>query len=181
MDNKCITCGKRVTGPTAEKAVMRNGRTYLVCCPLCECEFDHKREHYLTVAESISPEAGASRLSPSRDNAGYAEYEEADVAVVDASRKLVQLLRSLHNGFDDIQSKYRELYRHFDQIYDAGGFDGLRRSLAMHQNMMDKLRRNISIHASVCRFVMAVAESSVNGRGWAESPDVSIGNKGTLL
>lgn len=45
--NKCITCGKRVNRNKAHMTIKLDGDIYLVCCPLCQSEFERNPQKYI--------------------------------------------------------------------------------------------------------------------------------------
>ena len=94
--NRCITCGKIVTRPKAQNQVQREDHTYLVCCPLCEEEFNRDPEHYLAVARSVLGDYALkahSQASPRRSNLP----ESGNPSLQDPN-----MLKNLQGGFAEI-------------------------------------------------------------------------------
>jgi YHS domain-containing protein len=154
--NRCITCGKMVTEPKAQNVIVRDHHKYLVCCPLCEKEFNRDPEHYMAVAYTLFGKFGVEVYSQT-------ERETAPNEAVEHPRApgfdIEHMLRGLQESSDELQRQYRELLRHFENITEVGGLEGLRNALLKHQKLMDELRKKIGVHCGVCRFVMRVAES----------------------
>lgn len=151
--NRCITCGKIVTRLKAQNAVEWDGHTYLVCCPLCEKEFNHDPDHYLAVARSLFGNYAVTTHSQGSANPMVSGDSFENHA------ELIHLIRNLKESFDALERSNNELVRHFDQISTSGGLEGLRNALRDHRKMMDLLHENMAVHAGVCRFVLSVSES----------------------
>jgi len=45
--NRCITCNKPLNVNKAHMKVEYRGETYLVCCPLCQSEFERDPDAYV--------------------------------------------------------------------------------------------------------------------------------------
>jgi YHS domain-containing protein len=160
--NRCITCGKIVTGSAAGNVLTRNGQSYLVCCPLCEEEFERNPEHYLAVSKSVlGMYAGGSE---SDDNRYAADYEFG------VHPKTVHMMKNLKESYADIERSYKELVRHFDELSTTGGLEGLRNALRDHRGMMEALQDKMAVHEGVCNFVLSIAESSANTQVGAHTP-----------
>jgi uncharacterized CHY-type Zn-finger protein len=155
--NRCITCGKIVTGPKAQNVIIRGHHKYLVCCPLCEKEFNRDPEHYMAIAHSLFGKFGVDAYSQTeRVFGGHTGAEHGQ-----AGFEIEHMLRGLQEGSDELQREYRDLLRHFENITEVGGLEGLRNALLEHQKLMDEMRKKIAVHCGVCRFVMRVAESQI--------------------
>jgi YHS domain-containing protein len=151
--NRCITCGKIVAKPEAQNLVDYKNNTYLLCCPLCEEEFNRDPGYYTAVAQSVfGVHTGGTRLT--EDAQLYGETVP-DEGLLPNPR----LLHNLQGAFAEIERAYADLCRHFDQISASGTLKGLRKALGDHRKMMDSLQSKMSVHAGVCRFVVSVAES----------------------
>jgi len=161
--NRCITCGKVVSKPKAQNAIERKGQTYLVCCPLCEKEFNRDPEHYVAVSQSVfgdntvETHSQASARLPSNSNLSENHFDTA------------RMTRRLKESFEAIERSYADLVKHFDQVSTSGGLEGMRNALREHREMMDSLQEGMAVHAGVCRFVLSVAESSTNLTGTAST------------
>ncbi|NOY88701.1 MAG: YHS domain-containing protein [FCB group bacterium] len=153
--NRCITCGKIVTKPKAQNLVEREGHTYLLCCPLCEEEFNRDPEHYMAVAQSVF----GNHTLKAHSQKGTQQIGEA--VPDERFPENPHLLRNLQSAFAEIERSYADLYRHFDQISESGTLGGLRKALRDHWEMMESLQQKMAVHAGVCRFVVSVAESPV--------------------
>ncbi len=46
--NRDPVCGKRVNRNKAHIAIEYRGREYLLCCPLCQAEFERNSEKYVS-------------------------------------------------------------------------------------------------------------------------------------
>lgn len=44
---RCITCEKPTNRNKAQMSISYEGETYLVCCPLCQAEFERNPEKYI--------------------------------------------------------------------------------------------------------------------------------------
>jgi len=47
MNNRCITCKKPVNRNKAYMTIEVDGEMYLVCCPLCQSEFEKNSQKYI--------------------------------------------------------------------------------------------------------------------------------------
>ncbi len=45
--DRCITCNKRVNRNKAYITIEYGGEDYLICCPLCQSEFEKNPEKYI--------------------------------------------------------------------------------------------------------------------------------------
>lgn len=151
--NRCITCGKIVTRPKAQKIIGRGGHKYLVCCPLCEKEFNRDPEHYIAVAQAIFGDYSVKAHSQSAASPPHMENVSHDIA------DTIHLTRNMKEFFDTIRHSFSELVNHFDQISASGGLEGLRKSMRDHRQMMYTLQENMTVYAGVCRFVLSVTET----------------------
>ena len=154
MMNRCITCGKIVTRPKAQNAIERDGHTYLVCCPLCEKEFDRAPDHYIAVARSLLGDFAVDTYSEGSSSHVNGEKASKNTA------ELVHMIRNLTDSFEALERSNKDLRKHFNQISDNGGLEGLRNALSAHNKMMDSLQDRMAVHSGVCRFVLSVAESA---------------------
>ncbi len=152
--NRCITCGKIVTRPKAQNTIERDNHTYLVCCPLCEREFDRAPEHYIAVARSVlgdyALKAHSQKIMRQNGETGLDEVLSRDP----------DLLRNLQSAFSEIERSFADLYRHFDRVSESAGLDSLPNVLGDHRELMEALQSKMTVHAGVCRFIVSVAESS---------------------
>lgn len=155
MMNRCITCGKIVTRPKAQNSVKRDGHEYLVCCPLCEKEFDRDPDHYVAVARSLFGDYAVKAHTQVIEGTASADKSAKNVT------ELVHIIRNLKESFEALECDNKELSKHLDQISASGGLEGLRNALSEHRSMMDALEKKMAVHAGVCRFALSVTESSV--------------------
>jgi len=152
--NRCITCGKMITRPKAQNSIERDNHAYLVCCPLCEAEFDRDPEYYIAVARSVlgdyALKAHSQKSMRQESEAGLSESPSPDPI----------LLRNLQGAFSEIERSFTDIFHDFEQIPESGGLEKLRKALGDHRELMEALQNKMKVHAGVCHFVVSVAESS---------------------
>lgn len=152
--NRCITCAKPVTVETAESRITRDGETFLVCCRLCEKEFERDQDHYIAVARSlIADSTGTSKVRASK-----ASFETDELS--ENYTELIRLIGNLKDSSDELRRSQRELTRHFNLISTSGGLEGLRNALRDHRELMESFEEDMRVHSGICRFALAVARSS---------------------
>ncbi len=154
--NRCITCAKIVSRPKAQNIIQYEGHEYLVCCPLCEKEFNRDPEHYLAIARAAM---GDYALKAHTQTGGIHPNRERDASAELPADPSVWLLSNLQESFHGIQNRYRELMGHYEKIVRTAREGDDPASLSEHGKMMDSLENEMSIHAGVCQFVQAVIEN----------------------
>jgi YHS domain-containing protein len=154
--NRCITCGKLVTRPKAQNKVQYDGHEYLVCCPLCEKEFNSRPSHYVAVLQAALGDYTLKAHTPAPYIATRRTRLGADVSAAGE----IHLIQSLERKIDEIGLRYQELEKHFEHLAESGGLNGLRSAMNEHRVKMDEFRNQMMILVGVCKFVTAVVESS---------------------
>ena len=154
--NRCITCGKIVTSLKARNMVEHDGHSYLVCCPMCEKEFNRDADHYVGVAQTLFGDYAVKAHSQATD------YSSGSKHKIENHSGNVHMIRNMKEAFNIILTNYKDLYRHFELISTASGLEDLRKSLKEHHVMMESLQEQLNIQAGVCRFILSVEENSQN-------------------
>jgi YHS domain-containing protein len=157
--NRCITCGKIVTPRKAENVIEQEGHRYLVCCPMCKKEFERDPQHYLAVAKSVFWDYGVDAYSQTTASDDDRNKDMADPQAVENAR----LLHNLQGSFERIQDRFKTMTRHFDEMSESGGLNGLRTAMTEHRVLLNGLSDELRVHAGVCRFVVSVVESTARG------------------
>ncbi len=158
--NRCITCGKLVARPKAQNTIEYNRHEYLVCCPLCEKEFNRDPEYHVAVLRAtIGDYAMKAHSQASYANAGTesATTDENDLSDL-------HLLQHLETSFAVIKQRFVDLEKHFEEVAGSGGINGLRNALNKHRMIMDELRNDIMIFTGVCKFVTTATQSSAKAK-----------------